>query len=84
MSIKVYLFIINLQIRSFNNEGGVILPGLQLLKEVDEGPEHEAMVLVHGAPAPHLLQDKVTLFTIQYSKTFGKPIVANAHAQLVF
>ena len=53
---QTYLLIVYFQIRSLDYEGCVVLPCLELLEQVDEGPEDEAVVLVHGASAGHLLE----------------------------
>ena len=53
---KTYLLIVYFQIRSLDHKGCVVLPGLELLEEVDEGPEDQPVVLVHRAPAHHLLK----------------------------
>ena len=52
-----YLLIVDFQIGSLHHKSGIVLPCLQLLKEVDEGPVDQAVVLVHGGPADHLLQE---------------------------
>ena len=51
-----YLLVVYFEIRSLDHKSCVVLPGLELLEQVDEGPEDEAVVLVHRAAAGHLLE----------------------------
>ena len=51
-----YLLVVYFQIRSLDHKSCVVLPGLELLEQVDEGPEDEAVVLVHCTPTSHLLK----------------------------
>ena len=41
-----YLLIVDFQIGSLHHKSGIVLPCLQLLKEVDEGPVDQAVVSV--------------------------------------
>lgn len=56
-----HLFIVNLQKRRFQHELSVFLPLLQLLEQVEEGSEDQAVILVTGVG---LFADKLEIFNV--------------------